>query len=109
MKPEQLYHELRNAADRLGLIVLEHNFRTTGIHVKSGYCKVRNQDHCIIDKHLKAGKKAEILAECLTLLPHESIYILPAAREYLDAIKPRGGELDREPLAHKGQGQSEST
>jgi len=92
MKPEQLYNELRGIADRFGMIVLEHNFRTTGIRVKSGYCKVRNQNHCIIDKHLKPAKKAEILAECLMVFPHESIYILPAVREYLDAFKPRSGQ-----------------
>ena len=89
MKPEQLYHELRNVADRLGVVVLEHNFRTTGIRVRSGFCKVRNQSHCIIDKHLRAGKKAEVLAECLMQLPHQSIFILPAVREYLEAFKPR--------------------
>ena len=94
MKPEQLYYELRNVADRLGVVVLEHNFRTTGIRVRSGYCKVRNQSHCIIDKHLRAGKKAEILAECLMLFPHEAIYILPAVREYLEAFKPKPGRLE---------------
>jgi hypothetical protein len=101
MKPEQLYHELRNVADRLGVIVLEHNFRTTGIHVRSGYCKVHNRDHCIIDKHLKPGKKAEILAECIMLLPHESLFILPAVREYLEAYKPRGGGQKMQPPSHQ--------
>ncbi|MCJ8502490.1 hypothetical protein [Desulfatitalea alkaliphila] len=89
MKPEQLYRELKELAEKLDIRVLEQNFRPTGIHVKSGYCKVKDKDHCIIDKHLRLNQKVEVLAECLAGLPIESIYIVPAAREYLDRFKPQ--------------------
>ncbi len=86
MKPEQMYQELKHLAEKLGLQVSEQNFRPTGIRVRSGYCKVKGQDWCIIDKHLRLPRKVEVLAECLCELPHDSVYILPAVREYLDTF-----------------------
>ncbi len=88
LKPDKLYQELKDLAEKLGIVVSEQNFRNTGIHVKSGYCKVKDKDHCIINKHLKLNKKLEVLGECLSLFPHESIYTVPAAREFLESFKP---------------------
>lgn len=96
MKPEQLYQELRHLAEKLDVQVAEHNFRTTGIHVKSGYCKVKGKDHFIIDKHLRVNQKLETLAEWLSGQPHESVYVMPAVREYLERLKSLsiGGQVD---------------
>jgi hypothetical protein len=88
MKPEKIYQELKLLAEKLGLQVSEQNFRKAGIHVNSGICKVKDQDHCLIDKHLKLKQKVEILAECIAELPHESIYVVPALRDYLEQFKP---------------------
>ncbi len=99
MKPEQLYQELKHLAEKLNLTVSEQNFRNTGIHVKSGYCKVKGEDHCIIDKHLRVNQKMEVLGECLCALPHETIYVIPAVREYIDRFKSFSethGESDSE-------------
>jgi hypothetical protein len=84
LKPQKLYQELKDLAEKLGITVLEQNFRPTGIRVKSGYCRVKNQDHCIIDKHLKINRKMDVLGECISQFDHESIYLLPAVREYLN-------------------------
>ena len=88
LKPEKLYQELKDLAEKLGITVTEQNFRNTGIHVQSGYCKVKDVDHCIINKHLKLNKKMEVLGECLSMFPHESVYTVPAAREFLESFKP---------------------
>jgi hypothetical protein len=88
MKPEKLYQELKLLAEKLGLQVSEQNFRITGIHVNSGICKVKDQDHCLINKHLKLKQKVEVLAECIAELPHESIFVVPAIRDYLEQFKP---------------------
>lgn len=88
MKSEQLYQELKVLAEKLGVQVSEQNFRNTGIRVKSGSCLVKDVQHCIIDKHLRVNQKLEILGECLSQLAHESIYVVPAAREFLDRFKP---------------------
>ena len=90
LKPDQLYQELKDLAEKLGIVVSEQNFRNTGIHVNSGYCKVKDKDHCIISKHLKLEQKIEVLGECISLFPHESVYTVPAVREFLESFKPLG-------------------
>ena len=106
MKPEKLYQELRDLADRIGIRVSEQNFRITpGIRVKSGFCKVKDQDCCIIDKHLKLNKKMEALAECINEKsivsqdPIESIYLVPAVREYMERFRP----IRKEPATEEQQ------
>ncbi len=83
MKPEQLYQELKDLAEKLDIAVSEQNLRKTGIKVKSGFCKVKGKDLFIMDKHKSIRKKIEILAECLSKMPHENIYVIPAVRKLL--------------------------
>ena len=110
MKPEKLYQELKDLAEKIGIHVSEQNFRiTTGLRVKSGFCKVKDQDHCIIDKHLKLNKKMEILAECLTENAAEAIetvFMIPAIREYMErfgGIKPERKSEVEDPHEASGQ------
>jgi hypothetical protein len=84
MKPEELYRELKLLADKLGIGVEEHNFRTTGIHVRSGACTVHGRAMIIIDKHKSLSKKISILAAALSKFPHEEHYAVPAVREAID-------------------------
>jgi hypothetical protein len=95
VKPEKLYQELKDLAEKIGMRVSEQNFRiTTGIRVKSGFCIVKDQECCIIDKHLRPNKKTEALAECisekLTVSQEslETIFLVPAVREYMERFKP---------------------
>jgi hypothetical protein len=83
MKPEEVYRELRDIADKLGVGVEEHNFRNAGIRVKSGSCVVHGKAMVIIDKHKSIGKKIRILASALSRLPLEDVYIVPAVRELI--------------------------
>jgi len=83
MKPEQLYQDLKELAEKLGISVSEQNFRNTGINVKSGLCKVKGKKLFIIDKHRSIHKKNEILASCLSKMPHEDVYVIPAVRELI--------------------------
>lgn len=86
MKPEQIYQELKDLAGRLGVSVSEHNFRTSGIPVKSGFCLIRGEMHCLIDKNISLHQKTKILAGALFDLPHENLYVLPAVRETLQKL-----------------------
>ena len=83
MKPDKLYAELKSLAEKLGIKVLEQNFRNVGIHVKSGHCIVKGEDQCLIDKHIKLRHKVDVLSECIALFEHENVYVLPAVREYI--------------------------
>jgi len=94
MKADQLLEELKLLAEKLGIEVSEQNFRTTGITVKSGFCKVKGNHHFLIDKHLKLSKKVEVLAEYLAQLPVETVFMVPALREYLEQYKDKTPPVD---------------
>jgi len=93
MKVQQLYQELKDLADKLDVTVSEQNFRNTGVRVQSGFCKIKNKNHCIIDKHLRLSRKIDALAECLSLLPHESVFIRPVVRELLEQVTGKASNV----------------
>ncbi len=76
MKPQQIYHDMKEVAEKLGVIVSEQNFRTAGIKVKSGLCKVKGKNLFIIDKHKSIHEKNEILASCLSDLSRPSARLI---------------------------------
>jgi hypothetical protein len=99
MKPEQLYLELKALADKLGVSVEEHNFRNTGVRVKSGACLVRGKQLVIIDKHKALSKKIRILASILAGFSHEDVFIIPAVRDLLGKYAHEANrEEDADPI-----------
>ena len=84
MKPEQIYQELKDLAEKLEITVSEQNLRTAGIKVKSGLCKVKGKNLFIMDKHKSIHKKIDTLASQLAIFPHEDLYLMPAIREILE-------------------------
>ena len=84
MKPEQIYQELIDLAEKLQITVSEQNLRKTGVKAKSGLCKVKGKYLFIMDKHKSIHKKIDLLSENLSSVPHENIYIKPAIRELIE-------------------------
>jgi hypothetical protein len=84
MKPDQLYQELKDLAERLHIEVSEQNLRTSGIKVRSGLCTVKGKQMFIMDKHKSVHKKIRILAAQLAMMPLEHLYIIPAVRDLLN-------------------------
>jgi hypothetical protein len=84
MKPEQIYQELKDLAEKLEITVSEQNLRTAGLKVKSGLCKVKGKNLFIMDKHKSIHKKIDTLASQLAIFPHEDLYLMPAIREILE-------------------------
>jgi hypothetical protein len=78
MKPEQIYQELKDLAEKLNITVSEQNLRISGIRVKSGLCKVRGKDMFILDKNKSIYKKNKILAA-----------FVPAVREWLQKFSEK--------------------
>jgi hypothetical protein len=89
MKPERLYQELKDLADQLGVAVFEHSFRSSGVPVKSGSCRIRGKIHCVIDKNVPLRRKTWILARCLSDLPHQHLYVVPVVREIMSKCSRR--------------------
>ncbi len=88
MTPEQVYQQLTELAERLGIPVSEKNLRQIGIRVQSGLCKVRGKPVFIMDKHASITEKVRLLAECLSQHPIEEVYMVPALREVIEAHRP---------------------
>lgn len=87
MKPDQLLQSLKDLAEKLGINVAERSFRNVGIRVRSGLCKVREDNLIILDKNLSVHRKSRLLATYLSQFPCEDIYLVPAVREYLEKLK----------------------
>ena len=90
MKPDQLYQELKDLAERIQITVSEQNLKTSGIKVKSGLCTVKGKQIFIMDKHKSVHKKVRILAAQLAVMPLENLYVIPAVRELLDKVAEKG-------------------
>ena len=83
MKPQQIYEELKNLAEKLEIEVKEQNFRVTGIKVKSGLCVVKGKRVYVMNKHNHIRKKIKLLAECLQDFEHDQAFVVPAVRDLL--------------------------
>jgi len=83
MNPDQIYQDLKELAEKLGVSLQEHNFRKTGIKVKSGLCRVKGKKLFIMDKHSSINEKNDMLLSCISKMSHEDIYIVPYLREML--------------------------
>jgi hypothetical protein len=97
MKPEQIYQELKDLAEKLEITFSEQNLRIAGLKVKSGLCKVKGKNLFIMDKHKSIHKKIDILASLLAKFPHEDLYIMPAIREILEK---KGSQSRKNPGAN---------
>jgi len=90
MKTEQLYQQLIELAEKLEITVSEQNLKpAAGVNVNSGLCVLRGKRLFIMDKHKAVRAKMEALASCLSAMPLENIYIVPAVRDILEKYKPR--------------------
>jgi hypothetical protein len=96
MKPEQIYQELKELAEKLNVSVSEQRFRGSAIPVQSGCCLIKGKMHCIIDKNITLHKKIKILAQSLYDLPHENLYVVPAVRDIIQKFG-RKEEAHRQP------------
>lgn len=94
MKPEQLYQHLKELGEKFDITVSEDNFRKVGLHVRSGFCKVKGKKHFIMNKHTKIHEKIDTLASFLSTLPHEERYVIPAVRDLLNRSLKKGSDPD---------------
>ncbi len=83
MKPEQIYQHLKEIAEKLNIELSEENLKKSGLRVQSGFCRIKDRDKFIMDKHLSIHDKNSILAAFISEIAHDDIYIVPAVREYI--------------------------
>lgn len=88
MKPEMVYMDLKDLAERLSITVYEKNLKLVGARIESGSCIVKGKHLFIMDKHKAIRQKIEILAAHLSRFPHDDIYMMPALRKILEKYQP---------------------
>lgn len=90
-----LIEELKAAAERLGLSVREERLlREVGYRVRSGSCRVGENEIIFLDRDLPAAAQVDVLVDELAARPTESIYLSPAARALIERASARGAQLD---------------
>lgn len=89
MNASQMYQHLTELAEKLQISVLEQNLSQNGVPVKSGLCKVEDEQIYVMDKKLSLKRKVDLLADCLADFDLENIYLVPALRELMLERKSR--------------------
>jgi predicted phosphoribosyltransferase len=97
-----LLEELKAVAEKLGLRVREERLlREVGYRVRSGSCRVRDQNILFLDRGLPTGTQIDILIEELADRALDEIYLSPAVRERIEGAA-RIGLGDGASEAHCG-------
>src|SRR5262249_37598006 len=84
-RDEALCEELKELAAKLGLRVREEGLlREVGYRVRSGVCRVREENVLFLDRHLLPAERLEVLLAALEGRDLESHYVSPALRRLLE-------------------------
>ena len=110
MDDEALVHEFLRAADRLGVPVRIEPFETAAVG-GGGLCTLRGEPLILLDAHAPLWDRVRALADALAALESEHVYLVPEARELVDAMKgTRGPDGPARPSPHEvGTARPQST
>ena len=78
-----MYRHLKELSEKLDVWVSEQNLKKSGPRTQSGFCRLGGKKIFIMDKHLSIHDKNSILAEFISDIAAEDIYIVPAVREFI--------------------------
>jgi hypothetical protein len=98
MDPEHLLDELLHAARRLGVEVRSEPFETPAT-MGGGLCVVRGESLVLIDQRAPLPDRLRALAQALVDLGSETIYMAPAARELVEALRATGAPAATQPAS----------
>ncbi|RMF95323.1 MAG: hypothetical protein D6734_05745 [Candidatus Schekmanbacteria bacterium] len=83
MKQELILEQLEELAEKLSIKVQYEDLKKAGIKLRGGSCRVEDENRIIIDKRLRINEKVEILANELSKLNLENVYIPPRIKSIL--------------------------
>jgi beta-phosphoglucomutase-like phosphatase (HAD superfamily) len=93
MDEQHLFDALLQAAEKLGVEVRMEPFETPAT-TSGGLCLLRGERLVLIDQRALFPDRVLTLARALAELESETVYIVPEARELIEAIRKRAG-MDR--------------
>ena len=100
---QALVDELKTAAEKLGLRVREERLlREVGYRVRSGGCRLRDDQIIFLERDLPASAQIDVLVDELAQRSFDTVYLSPAARALLERAASRDIERDGESEAHSG-------
>ncbi len=85
MNEPNLFDELRRAAESLGVAVRVEPFETAAT-AGGGRCVFQGKHLILIDAHAPLPDRIMILAQALSELAHDTIFMMPEAREVVEAM-----------------------
>jgi hypothetical protein len=98
-----LLDELKAVAEKLGLRVREERLlREVGYRVRSGRCRVRDDEMIFLERGLPAAAQIDVLVDELARRPLDDVYLSPAARALMERAPARESEADGRSEAHDG-------
>ena len=87
MQPEETYQHLENLAEKFGISVRYEDLYDPEVPMTSGLCKVAGRHFYIMDTSKSLPEKIRLLAQCLCRMDLDSVYLLPAIRDLLNAAR----------------------
>ncbi|MBW1675123.1 MAG: hypothetical protein JRF30_02495 [Deltaproteobacteria bacterium] len=87
MEPEKTYQHLEDLAQQLGISIRYEDLYDPEVPATSGLCKVRGRHFYIMDRSKSLPYKIRLLSQCLCRMDLDSVYLLPAIRELLNAAR----------------------
>jgi hypothetical protein len=90
MDDQHLFDELLRAAEKLGVEVRIEPFETPAPK-GGGLCVVRGERLVLIDQRAPLLDRILVLAQALSELGSETVYMAPKARELIEAIQGHEG------------------
>ena len=100
---QALLDELKAAAEKLGMQVREERLlREVGYRVRSGRCRLRDDQIIFLERGLPTSVQLDVLVEELAGRPLDDIYLSPAARALLERGAPPDALPDGGREAHGG-------
>lgn len=89
---EALLEEFKAVAEKLGLKIREERLlREVGYRVRSGSCRVGEDQIVFLERGLPASTQLDILVEVLAGRPLDAMYLSPAARALLERAATKSG------------------
>ena len=86
MDDQHLFDELLRAAEKLGVEVRMERFETPAT-AGGGLCTVRGRHLIVLDDRAPLSERILALARALSALESGTIYMMPEAREVVEAVK----------------------
>jgi len=84
MNETTILQNLEAIAEKLDIKVNYENLRKRHVFSKGGFCRLKEDKIVIIDTTLNLSEKIDVLADALSQLDLEDIYMPPVVRKILD-------------------------